>query len=436
VTVAERREWRNWTGDQTCRPAAYVEPASVSDVAAAVVDAGERGRRVTVVGAGHSFSAAALTDGVLMSLRRLDRVEHVDAAAGLVRVQAGATLRSLNDELARHGCALENLGDIDVQSVGGATATATHGTGARHRNLSASVHAGELVTADGSVVEVSEPSDADAWRAARVHLGALGVVVRMTLRVVPAFTLRGVDASKPLDEVLEALDDLVDGHDHFEFFTFPHSPLALTRANDRIDDPARPRPRARAWTDDFLLNNYAFGAFCRFGRRFPSTIPACNRLVSRLAGGSVRIDDSHRIFPSPRLVRFTEMEYAIPRRHAADAVRTVRAIAERAEHRVSFPLEVRFVAADDAFLSPSYGRDTCYVAVHAFEGMEWESYFRAVEDAMTELDGRPHWGKRHFRTAAGLSGLYPQWDRFRAVRDRLDPGRRFTNDYVATVLGF
>jgi L-gulonolactone oxidase len=254
------------------------------------------------------------------------------------------------------------------------------------------------------------------------------------VEVVPAFTLKGVDEPRPLEEVLERLDELVDNNDHFEFFTFPHSPLALTRTNNRVDATPRPRSRAKAWANDILLNNHAFGLACRVGRRFPRSIPAINRLVSRLSGKSLRIDSSYRIFSSPRRVRFTEMEYAIPRAHAAEGVRAVRDVVEKRGFAVSFPLEVRFVAPDDAFLSPAHARDTCYIAVHAFEGMEWEPYFRAVEEIMDGFEGRPHWGKRHFQTAATLRSRYPDWTRFSAVRERFDPDGRFANAYVRRVL--
>jgi L-gulono-1,4-lactone dehydrogenase len=426
--------WSNWTGDQVCDPARMAWPRDTDEVVKAVENASNEERTVRVVGAGHSFSDAVPTDGVLLSLGSMHRVLDFDESAATVRVQAGITLHDLNERLAEKDLALENLGDIDVQSAAGATQTGTHGTGGRLKNLSAGIVAMQLVTGDGSVIEVDESSDPDTWRAARVGIGALGVVTEMTLKTVPAFTLRGTDEGKPLEEVLESLDDLVDANEHFEFFTFPHSPLALTRTNNRVEDPPRPRSRAMAWTNDVLVTNYLFGVICRAGRRWPSRIPSLNRLVSRLAGSSVRVDRSYRIFSSPRLVRFTEMEYALPRAHGAEAVRAVRALVEKSGFHVPFPLEVRFVAKDDAFLSPASERDTCYVAVHMFEKMDYEPYFRAVESIMNELEGRPHWGKRHWQTAATLAPRYPQWSRFAQVRIKLDPSGLFANDYVRRVL--
>lgn len=427
--------WRNWAGDQACSPAAIERPGGVADVRAGVERAREAGRVVRVAGAGHSFSEAALTDGTLLRLDRMRRVLDVDRASGLVRVEAGISLRELSEAMWAHGLAFENLGDVDVQSIAGATATATHGTGARLRNLSAALAGVELVTADGRVVELTEAGDPDGWRAARVSVGALGVVTAVTVRAVPAFTLEGVDASERLDEVLASLDERVDGNDHFELYAFPYSPLALTRTNNRVEAPPRPPSRGRAWFEDVLLRNRVVELCCRAGRRSPALIPHLNRLLMRAAGSSRRVDRSYRVFASPRLFRFTEMEYAIPRARAAETLRAVLALVERRRLAVPMPIEMRFVAPDDAFLSPAAGRETCYLAVHMYAGMEWEPYFRAVAEIMDAAGGRPHSGKRHFQTAETLAGRYPDWDRFQAVRRRLDPEGVFANEYVRRVLG-
>ena len=428
--------WRNWAGDERCRPAAVELPGSIAELADAIVGAGARDRRVRVAGSGHSFSDIALTDGVQIRLDRLAGVLDVDRSSGLVRVQAGITIRALNRRLAEHGLALENLGDVDAQTLAGAISTATHGTGARLRNISAQVAELTLVLADGSTLRCAAgDDDPDVFRAARVGLGALGVVAEVTLRCVSAFTLRGVDAPAPLADTLARFEELALENDHFEFFVFPHADTALTRTNNRADEPPRPRGRASAYANDVLLTNHAFGLICRAGRRFPRRIPELNRLVTRLAGATTRVDRSDRIFASPRLVRFTEMEYALPRERTPEAVRRVLELVERRGFAVPFPIEVRTVAPDDALLSTAAGRESGFVAVHMYRGMAWEPYFRAVEAIMDELDGRPHWGKRHFQTAATLRPRYPDWDRFQAVRARLDPRGRFANAFTERVLG-
>jgi FAD-linked oxidoreductase len=417
--------WSNWSRGQSCAPAEHVRPATRAELSEAVA----RGRAVRVAGAGHSFSGVVPTDGTLLSLDRLDRVLDIDRDSGLVRAEAGIRLHRLVREMHLHGLALPNLGDIDAQSLAGALVTGTHGTGRKLGNVATSVEAMELVLADGSELTVD---GGDELRAARVGLGALGVVAAVTLRCVPAFRLRAVDRPLPLDDVLGELDRHVDGNDHFELFTFPHSPIALTRTNNRSDAPPTPRRPRREWLQDVVLDNHVFGLLNRVARRAPRTIPALNRLAGRSASQRERVADSFDVFASPRLVRFEEMEYALPREHAVEAVRAARQILER--HPVSFPIELRFSAGDDALLSPAHARDTAYVAVHVFEGMSFDAPFREVEAVMGEWGGRPHWGKRSFLSAAELAPRYPRWADFAAIRERLDPEGRFVNAWARQTL--
>ncbi len=427
--------WSNWDGRQRFTPAAFEQPRNQAELRGALERAAHAGRRVRVAGAGHSFTALVPTDGTLLSLERMNQVLDVDFSTGLVRVQAGITIHDLNAALDANGLAMENLGDIDKQSIAGATATGTHGTGAKFCNLSSQLHAIELMLADGSVITVDADNDPEAWLAARVSLGALGVVTALTIQTVPAFRLYAADGPMVLDEALEQLDELVAANDHFEMYWFPYSEHALLRRNRRTGEAPTARSAARRYLEEIVLVNYGLAGFSRLGRRFPSLIPQLNRTVTKVAGSSRRIDVSHRIFVSPRLVKFTEMEYALPRQHAVAAIQAVRAAIHARKLPVSFPIEVRFVAADDAFLSPAGGRETCYIAVHTFDRMEYEQYFRVVEEIMSGFDGRPHWGKRHFQTAETLAPRYPQWDRFQAVRARLDPGGRFNNAELDRVLG-
>ena len=427
--------WTNWDRRQHATPAVFERPAGIAQLRDALERAHDAGRRVRVAGSGHSFTALVPTDGTLISLDRHRKLLDVDRASGLIRVQAGITIGALNAALDGHGLALENLGDIDVQSIAGATATGTHGTGARLGNLSVPVRAVQLMRADGTLIELDPRSDPDGWRAARVNLGALGVVTELTIQTVPAFTLHGVDGPMDLEEVLERIDELAAAHDHFEFYWFPYCTRVLVRRNDRTGDPPVGRSAVRAWLEDIVLVNHGLHALSLLGRRVPSLIPLLNKGAMVAAGSSDRTDVSHRIFTSPRHVRFTEMEYAIPRADAAQAIRAVRDAIHARGLRISFPIEVRVVAGDDALLSPAHGRDTCYIAVHTFEGTEYEPYFRMVEQIMDGFGGRPHWGKRHFQTAATLAGRYPEWDRFQAVRTRLDPDERFANHELAKVLG-
>ena len=332
------------------------------------------------------------------------------------------------------GLGMENLGDIDRQTVAGAIATGTHGTGAKLRNISAQVEAIELVTADGTVREL-DSSQPDLLRAARVSVGALGAVSAVTLRCVPAFVLERIDSPQPREEVLDGFDERAEANDHFELFTFPYADSALVLERNRVEGAPRPRGRAAAYLNDIVLENWALEALSAAGRLVPRSIPALSRLAAALASGGKTVDRSDRVFASERRVRFTEMEYGVPREHGPEAARRVIEWVRANRYPVFFPIEMRVAAGDDALLSPSHERDTAYIAVHQYRGMEWRPYFEAVEAIMRDYGGRPHWGKRHFQTAETLAPLYPQWDRFQAARDELDPKRVFTNEYAARVLG-
>jgi L-gulono-1,4-lactone dehydrogenase len=385
---------------------------------------------VKVAGAGHSFTDIACTDGVMVDLSGMKSV--LDVTGEDVTVEAGITMRALGDVLAARGLAMENQGDVDRQTLAGAIATATHGTGGRFRNLSARVVGVRLVTGGGEVLDIL---DGDDLRAVRVSVGALGALSAVTLRCVPAFTIHRIDEPRPLDDVLPRLDEVVDAHDHWEAFMLPYTRTALTLASERTHRGPRPVGPARAFVRDVLVENAALGGACRMGRRFPSLIPAVNRRFAGLIGPAEHLDASHRVYANTRLVRFTEMEYAIPRENAAEALERVLALIERRRLQVGFPIELRVVAGDDALLSTAYDRDTAYIAVHQYRGMEFETYFRAVEAIMDEYGGRPHWGKRHYQSAATLAPRYPEWERFQEVRRRLDPDGRFENEYTRRVLG-
>lgn len=420
------RTWTNWARDQRCAPERIERPASEAALADIVAGA----ERVKVVGAGHSFTDIACTDGVMVDLSAMNRLLPVEGE--LVTAEAGITIRELGPALAARGLALENQGDVDPQTLAGAICTATHGTGARFGNVSAQVVRMRLVTAGGDVVELREGDD---LLAGRVSLGALGAIASITLRCVPAFRIHRVDEPRPLDDVLARLDELVDGNDHFELFVFPYTRTGLTLTSERTSREARPAGPVRAFVRDVLLENAALELACRAGRLVPGAIPTLNRLVTGALGRAEHLDESHRVYANRRSVRFTEMEYAIPREHVPAALERVLALIERRRLPIGFPIEVRAVAPDDALLSTAQGRPTGYIAVHQYRGMEFEGYFRSVEAIMDEYGGRPHWGKRHYQTAATLRPRYPGWDRFAAVRDRLDPGRKFENEYLRRVLG-
>lgn len=429
--------WRNWGRSQTCAPAVLLRPCSEEDlchILAETVEGPGAGHRVKVVGAGHSFSSIACTNGIMIDLSAYDRVVSHDPEGRTVTVEAGIPLHKLSEELDARGLALTNMGDIDRQTIAGATQTATHGTGLRFGNLSSQIVGLRLITPGGDVLECSAEQHRDVFDAARVGLGALGIVSTVTLQCVPAFRLHAVEQPVPVDDVLANLDDLIEGNDHYEFYWVPHTRWALTKRNRRTDEPARPRSKLREWIDDIALPNVAFGALCRIGRARPSLIPRLARMIPG-PGRIEYVDRSDRVFTSPRLVRFWEMEYAIPRAALPEALNRVRRLVADLGMQLSFPVEVRMSAADEIPLSTAQGRETGYIAAHVYRGTPHEAYFSGVERIMDDYDGRPHWGKMHFQQSETLASRYPRWEDFQKVRAKLDPFGRFSNPYLDRVLG-
>lgn len=434
------RQWENWARTESAQPVRRARPADEEALAALVRGAGDL--HVRAVGAGHSFTGAAVTDGVLVSLDALTGIERVDRRSdgtARVTVRAGTRLAELNFTLAERGLALRNLGDIDHQSIAGAISTGTHGTGARLQGLAAQVCGVRVVTADGSVVEASAAHHRDLFEVARLGLGCVGILSAVTLEVVPAFRLEAVEEPWPLDRVLDELegpDGLVERNDHFEFYWFPHTRRALTKRNNRVpDDDVRPLRPLRAFVDDELLSNGLFALTNALTATVPALTPHVNAFAARALGARTYTGPSHRVLISERRVRFCEMEYAVPRAQLRAVLAEIEAwIAASGEH-LPFPLEVRYAAADPVWLSTAYERDTAYVAMHQYARLPYRRYFSGVERIMAGVGGRPHWGKIHWLDAERLDALYPRLADVRGVRAASDPGGRFSNPYVDRVLG-
>ncbi|MGP3947757.1 D-arabinono-1,4-lactone oxidase [Streptomyces sp. 7N604] len=427
--------WRNWAGNVTARPAGSLAPASAEELARIVAAAAEDGQTVKPVGTGHSFTATAATDGVLIRPERLTGIREIDRAAGTVTVGAGTPLKQLSQALAAEGLSLTNMGDIMEQTVAGATSTGTHGTGRDSASIAAQITALELVTADGSLLRCSEKENPEVFAAARIGLGALGVVTSITFAVEPVFLLTAREEPMRFDRVTAEFGQLVAENEHFEFYWFPHTANCNTKRNNRSAGPVAPLSRVKGWIDDELLSNGLFQAACSVGRAVPAAIPGIARISSRAISARTYTDIPYKVFTSPRRVRFIEMEYAVPREAAVDALRELKAMVDRSDLRVGFPVEVRVAPADDIALSTASGRESAYIAVHMYRGAPHQAYFTAVERIMTAYDGRPHWGKLHSRDAEYLAGVYPRFGEFTALRDRLDPQRVFGNAYLRRVLG-
>ena len=435
--TASGATWRNWARTEAVRPLRIERPATAGAVQRAVVAAAASGLPIKPVGSGHSFTGIAVAPGVQLDLTDLSGVIGADVSTGRVTLAAGTPLHRLPHLLAPYGLALPNMGDIDRQTIAGATSTGTHGTGLGFGGLATQVVGVKLVTGTGDLLTVSDMERPDLLPAVRLGLGALGVLVELTLQLVPRYLLHAVERPEPLDEVLDGWVDRVHGADHFEFYWFPHTGSALTKTNTRLPGDALRMPLGRLsrWVGDELLANGAYRAVCAVGRAAPGTTPRLARLVERLSGSRDFTDFSPAVFTTHRSVRFREMEYAVPLEAVPDAFREVRALIERKGWRISFPIEVRAAASDENWLSTAFGRDTGYLAVHRYFREDHREYFADVEAIMRSFEGRPHWGKLHTQGAETLRDAYPRFDDFLRVRDELDPERRFANAYLDRVLG-
>ncbi|GGS18768.1 D-arabinono-1,4-lactone oxidase [Actinokineospora fastidiosa] len=431
------RAWRNWADTERAVAAEVRLPRSVAEVAAAVTAAAESGLTVRARGSGHSFTAVGAAHGIAVDLSRWTGIIAADRETGLVTVRSGTTLGALNADLDRLGLAMTNLGDIDAQTVSGAISTGTHGTGARFGGLATQVAGLELVLADGSVVTCSADERPDLFAAARLGLGALGVITAVTLRAEPAFTLSAVERPEPLDDVIDGLDEHCAANDHFEFYWFPYAAKALTKRNNRMPAGSAPRPLGpvRRFVEYEVMENAAFGALCRIGRAVPRLVRPINRFSASALSERSYQDVSHRVFVTTRKVRFVESEYAIPREALKDVLAELRRRVPALADPVMFPVEVRVAAADDVWLSTAYGRDSAYLAAHQFVGMPYREYFALFEAIARAAGGRPHWGKMHTMDADALAERYPRFADFRRVRSDVDPGGLFRNPYTDRVLG-
>jgi FAD-linked oxidoreductase len=426
--------WKNWSGYVECPHTPVATPDSDAQLAQVLAEAARDGRPVRMVGGGHSFSPLVASEGVIVSLDKLQGIIDVDASTRVARVHAGTRLYALGAALAQRGLAMENLGDINVQSIAGATSTGTHGTGLGFGNLATQIAALKFVTADGRELVASPTENPQLFDGGRIALGSLGVLTELSLRLVPAFRLRLERGKMDLEDCLAQADALVASNRSFEFYWLPHTDAVLTKKWNVTDDPVD-RMGVGRWVSDVLLENTAFGLLCGLGKAVPPWCPPLSRFCAGMLSHSTQVDASWSMLSTVRAVRFNEMEWSVPAARGAEALREIKALIDRREFPLMFPLEYRWVRGDDIWLSPNHGRDSVHISVHQYRGMPFEGYFDAVQAICLNHGGRPHWGKVHSLKAAQLSRLYPRWDDFLALRERMDPAGRFLTPYLRDLLG-
>ncbi len=430
-------EWSNWSGSVTASGIEVVTVRDVPHVQQVVAAATDAGRRVKPIGAAHSFTAVGQPVDVQLRMDELSGLGEVDVASGRAWIRSGTRLSDAGRQLHAHGLALANQGDYDRQTMSGATSTGTHGTGIGLTGFAGMVRGVELVLADGSLLRVTEQENAELLPAVALGVGALGVITAIQYQCVPSYLLDAREEPARFAEVLDSLDERIDGHDHFEFFWFPDTDRVLTKTNTRHTDAARRKPMP-AWQDRLendLLSNRVFEGLNRVATRAPRLTRTLNQVSARALSAKAYTDWSYIVYPTERDVRFRESEFSVPREATAEVLRRLDDWHRARPSATAFPIEVRFTGPDDVWLSTSYGRESGYIAIHQYHRRPHEEYFAAFWDILRDYEARPHWGKMHRLTADDLRRVYPRFDDFLAVRDRLDPGRTFANPYTEQVFG-
>lgn len=382
--------WSNWSGKHGSRPKSLYHIRSEEDASAVVQGANAAGRTVRVAGSGHSHMPLVTTDDTILDLSGLSGVINVDPEAKTARVWAGTKIYALGRPLHDAGLGLPNQGDIDRQAIAGVTATGTHGTGRTLGNLSSAVIGVTLILASGKRIEVSATRHPKTWQAARLNLGALGVVTQVELQVRDVYKLAETSWNEEFASLLPRIDQLAAGSRHFEFFWSPVDDKAFAKTIDETDEPA----------------------------------------VYPLAEEGKRRAWSYEVFPSHRPHLHTEMEYSVPEEKGIDCLIAIRDLIRKDFPDVKWPVEYRTVAADDIWMSAAYGRATATISVHQDIREDDEPYFRACEEIFLAHGGRPHWGKVNYLDGKAMSACHPRWDDWWAIRDARDPKGIFLNDLL------
>ena len=426
-------KWSNWSGSVRCKPRQILAPKNEVELAAAVRSAVGT---VRAPGTGHSFTPLCASDDTLIDLGAFTGLKSVDAEQQIATFAAATPLWAVGPTLHAQGLALANMGDIDRQTLGGAIGTGTHGTGRTLGSLSAQVAGFRLILANGDVLRCSAAENPEIFAAGRVSMGALGVMTEISMHAPPAYKLVEKNFALPVPELFGKLDALVTGNRHFEFFWFPYAETTVCKSLNLSQAPA---PDARS-AEDMRARGEAESSDARVFAAINEVLPyarfllkPAHRLFSRLMPGPDRVRWSHEIFPSPRNVRFNEMEYAVPYEKGPDCLREIVAAIRKKRINTGFPIEYRTIAADEIWLSPFYKRDSATIAVHQYHKVDTAKLFETCEAIFRRYEGRPHWGKRHSCTGHEFAALYPEFERFRALRRELDPGAKFLNAHLRTI---
>lgn len=425
---------KNWTGNISWHPTRHLLPNTEKEIVSIVYDAIEKKKQIRAIGSGHSFSPLCVTSGYTISLDRMQDIQHNILDKGLVSIQGGAKLYHISETLNKFGFAQENMGDIDRQSIAGATATGTHGTGITFGNISTQIEEITFVNGLGETIKANT-SNPSTFNSARVSLGSLGIVTEVKLRTVPAYFLRQEKKKERLSDIVKNIDSITESNRQFEFHWLLHTDIVQTKYINETKEQPENENRFTQWINEVVFENHFFELLNIISKIFPSASAFLSRFASMFISNSVKINLSNKVFSTHRSVRFLESEYNIPYEHYPAVVEEMKKKFEQKKYKIFFPQEHRFVKGDDIFLSPAYKRKSAYIAIHAYTGTDYEEYFNDMQEIFKRYGGRPHWGKMHNCDAAYLSSAYPEWNAFLEERKKQDPHGIFLNDHLKKIFG-
>lgn len=421
--------FKNWSGNVKSQPSLYGFPKNEQEIIEIIT----KHNNIRTIGSGHSFTRLCETDGALISLDNYKGLINVDKEKMEVTVKAGTKISEFGQMAFKHGVAQENLGDIDKQSLAGAISTGTHGTGISFKNIPSQLTAIKFINGKGEIVYCSETENPELFKAAQISLGSFGIITELTFKVVDSYKLEFYSGKDTVEGVLNKLDQINQDTRNFEFYWFPHTDTVQTKFSNIGQGEAKDNKFGN-WMDNFLENS-VFGAMSDATARMKGLSPTIAKISGLVAGTSKKLNWSHKVYTLERDVRFNEMEYNVPYEVYPEVIREVVRTFKKNKWDIHFPLENRFSAGDDIWLSPAYGRKSAYIAFHVYYKKPYKEYFKVMEDICRSYDGRPHWGKLHTLTASTLSQIYPKWEDFNKVRKEQDPEGKFLTPYLRELLG-
>lgn len=426
---------KNWAGNITWNPTEIAYPSTEEAIQQLVLKAANSRKKVRLIGSGHSFTPLCQTDDILVSLDKYQGIVSVRKELFQATVKAGTKLNTLGELLFKEGMAMENLGDIDVQSIAGTISTGTHGTGRAFGTISTQVIALKFINGKGEIIECSENKNPSLFKAAQVSLGVLGVIVEVTLQCVPAYKLALQNRKETIDAVFANLKERNEQNRNFEFYWMPYTNTAWTKTSNVVKESEPDKINFLNYWSEYVLENYGFKLLCEYAHLFPSK----NETVSKITAATIpdvkKVYYSHKIYATQRMVKFREMEYNVPADAYEDVWKEVMKTVNSKKFDIHFPIENRWVKGDNISMSPAYGRDSAYIACHVYSKKDCGPYFAALEQVFRAYGGRPHWGKMNTLSPKDVADIYPQFEIFLQHRAEQDPDGLFISPYLEQLLG-